>query len=105
MHHSSVCQEPIILYLLSGKKLYCSIILRLMKDGDEGVSHSVMSHLPKPRKCTLPGYSVHEILQVRILEWVAIPFSKEIFTTQGSNPGLLLHRQILYHLSNQGSIG
>ena len=24
----------------------------------------------------LPGFSVHGILQVRILEWVAIPFSK-----------------------------
>ena len=26
-----------------------------------------------------------------------------IFPTQGSNPGLLLYRQILYHLSHQGS--
>ena len=26
--------------------------------------------------CSLPGSSVHEILQVRILEWVAIPFSR-----------------------------
>ena len=28
---------------------------------------------------------------------------KEIFLTQGSNPGLLQCRQILYHLSHQGS--
>ena len=26
--------------------------------------------------CTLPGSSVHGILQARIPEWVAIPFSK-----------------------------
>ena len=26
--------------------------------------------------CSLPGFSVLEILQARILEWVAIPFSK-----------------------------
>ena len=26
--------------------------------------------------CTLPGSSVHEILQARTLEWVAVPFSK-----------------------------
>ena len=26
--------------------------------------------------CSLPGSSVHGILQARILEWVAIPFSK-----------------------------
>ena len=26
--------------------------------------------------CSLPGFSVHGILQVRVLEWVAIPFSR-----------------------------
>ena len=26
--------------------------------------------------CSPTGYSVHEILQARILEWVAIPFSR-----------------------------
>ena len=30
-----------------------------------------------PMDCSLPGASVHGILQARILEWVAIPFSKE----------------------------
>ena len=36
-----------------------------------------------------PGSSVKGILQARILEWVAIPFSR------GLNPGLLhLHRQV-----------
>ena len=39
--------------------------------------------------CSLPGSSVHGILQARILEWVAIPFSRGIFPNQGSNPGLL----------------
>ena len=28
--------------------------------------------------CDLPGSSVHRILQARILEWVAISFSREI---------------------------
>ena len=32
--------------------------------------------LCNPRDCSLPGSSVHRILQARILEWVAIPFSK-----------------------------
>ena len=50
-----------------------------------------------------PGSSVHGILQARILEWVAIPFSRGIFPTQGLNPGLLYCRQILYCLSYQGS--
>ena len=53
------------------------------------------------------GSSIHEILQARILEWIAISFSGGVFLTQGSNPGLLpclLHRRwFLYHLSHQGS--
>ena len=48
--------------------------------------------------------SVHGILQARILEWVAMPFSKGIFPTQGSNLGLLHFRQILYYLNHQGSL-
>ena len=45
--------------------------------------------------CSLPGSSVHGILQARILEWVAILFSMGIFLTQGSNPGFLHCRQLL----------
>ena len=51
---------------------------------------------------SLPGSSVHGILQARILKWVAISFSR-IFPTQGSYPGLLHCRQILYRLSYEGS--
>ena len=53
--------------------------------------------------CDPMNYTVHGILQARILEWVAISFSKSLFPTQGSNPGLPHCRQILYHLSHQGS--
>ena len=53
--------------------------------------------------CSLPGSSVHGILQARILERIAIPFSRRIFPTQGLNPGLLHCRQIPYCLSYQGS--
>ena len=56
-----------------------------------------------PMGCSPPGSSVHGILQVRMLEWVAIPFSRGIFLIQGLNLGLLHCRQILYHLSHQGS--
>ena len=52
--------------------------------------------------CSLPGSSVHELLQERILEW--LPFlSPGDLPTQGSNLGLLHCRQILYRLSPQGS--
>ena len=32
--------------------------------------------LCNPMNCSLPGSSVHGTLQARILEWVAIPFSR-----------------------------
>ena len=56
-----------------------------------------------PMDYSPPGSSVHGILQARILEWVAIPISRGIFSTRGLKPGLLQCRQILYHLSHQGS--
>ena len=39
--------------------------------------HSVMSDPLWPMSCSPPGSSVHEILQARILEWVAMPSSRE----------------------------
>ena len=41
---------------------------------------SIMSNLCHSMDCSLPGSSVHEIYQARILEWVAFP-----------TPGGLLH--------------
>ena len=68
------------------------------------VTHKVKVLVPQscptlcnPMNCSPPGSSVHGILQARILEWVAIPFS------WGLNPDVLYCRQILYHLSPQGS--
>ena len=42
---------------------------------------SLQSHLTlyDPMDCSQPDFSVHRILQVRILEWVAIPSSRESF--------------------------
>ena len=34
--------------------------------------------LCSPMDCSSPGFSVHGILQARILEWVAIPFSRDL---------------------------
>ena len=39
-----------------------------------------------PMHCSLPGFSVHGILQAGILEWVAISYSRGIFPTQGFQP-------------------
>ena len=56
-----------------------------------------------PMNCSPPGSSVHGILQARILEWVAIPFSRGSSWPRNRNAGLLHCRQILYHPSHQGS--
>ena len=45
--------------------------------------------LRDPKDCSPPGSFIHEILQTRIQEWVAIFFLQGIFPTQGSNPHLL----------------
>ena len=69
----------------------------------------VMTNLVKvtqscPTLCDLMDYTVHGILQARILKWVAFPlFLQGIFPTQGLNPGLLHCRRILYQLSHKGS--
>ena len=60
--------------------------------------------LCNPMECSPPGSSVHGILQARILEWVAIPFSRGSSPTQGLNLSLLHCRQILYHVNHQGSL-
>ena len=65
--------------------------------------------LRDPTGCTLPSSFVQGIFQARILEWEGNTegnchsLLQGIFPTQGSNPGLLHCRQILYQLSYQGS--
>ena len=53
--------------------------------------------------CSPPDFSIHRIFQARILEWVAISFSRGIFPTQGSNSGVPHCKRILYQLSHKGS--
>ena len=55
---------------------------------------------------SLPGFSVHEIFQARVLEWGATAFHcllQGISLTQGLNPGFPHCRQMLYPLSHQGT--
>ena len=55
-----------------------------------------------PTLCHPIDYTVHGILQARILEWVVF-LLQGIFPTQGSNLGLPHCRRALYQLSYQGS--
>ena len=65
-----------------------------------------VSHFSYVRLCNLigsssPDSSVRGILQARILEWVAIPFSRG--SSWPRDRTWVSYRQILYHLSHQGS--
>ena len=60
-------------------------------------SLSVVSHSLWPHGLYSPWNS-----QPRILEWVAFPFSRGSFPTQGWNPGLPHRRRILYQLTHKG---
>ena len=53
-----------------------------------------------PMDCSPLGSFVHGILQARILESVAMPFSRG--SSRPRDQGLLCCRQILYRLSHQG---
>ena len=56
-----------------------------------------------PSLCYHMDYTVHEIIQDRILEWVAFSFSRGSSQPRDRTPGLPHCRQILYQLSHQGS--
>ena len=46
--------------------------------------------------CSPPGSSVHGVLQARILEWVAMPFSRGIFAIHGSYASSILNHYSVY---------
>ena len=61
----------------------CLEVYRGQGPFSESESRLVVSSSLDHMDCSLPGSSVHGILQARILEWVAIPFSRG-----SSNPGI-----------------
>ena len=68
----------------------------------KGVSELKVAHLCLTL-CNPMDYTVHGILQARILEWVAIPFSRGSSQPKDWTQGLPHCRWILYQLSHQGS--
>ena len=56
-----------------------------------------------PTLCDPVAYTVHGILQARILEWVAIPFSGGSSQPRNQTHVSYIGRQILYCLSHQRS--
>ena len=54
----------------------CHFLLQCMKVKSEREVAQSCPTLSDPMDCSLPSSSVHEIFQARVLEWVAIAFSK-----------------------------
>ena len=55
----------------------CHFLLQRVKEKSEReVAQSCLT-LRDPMDCSPPGSSIHGILQARVLEWVAIAFSKQ----------------------------
>ena len=53
------------------------MVTKFNKDfGGGGLVTKSCPTLETPVDCSLPGSSVHGVLQARLLEWVAISFSK-----------------------------
>ena len=54
----------------------CHFLLQGMKVKSESEVTQSCPTSSDPMDCSLPGSSVHEIFQARVLEWVAISFSR-----------------------------
>jgi len=65
-------------YLEQLKELF----LQTEREREREVAQSCPT-LCDPVDCSPPGSSVHGIFQARILQWVAISFSRGIFRTRG----------------------
>ena len=87
---------PCLILNRSEEGITCGLMMLCLQNESESKSCSVVFDSLRP-------HGPHGILQTRIPEWVAFPFSRGIFPTQGLNPGLLHCRQILYQLSHKES--
>ena len=76
------CLELVMEHSLSSQK--CCLSTSYRPSGSEKWKWKSLSHV---RLFATP-WTVHGILQARILEWVAFPFTKGIFPTQGLNSPL-----------------
>ena len=89
--------------IINASEVFCFLLFKkFFMDESKSLSHSVVSNSLRPHGMW-PTRFLHGISQARIVEWVALPFFQEIFPIQGSSPELQYYRQILYHLSHQGS--
>ena len=88
------------LLLKWGLKITALPCMYILKISEVAQSYPTLCN---PMNCSLPGSSIHGMFQARVLEWVAISFSRGSSWPRDSNPGLPHCRQTLYPLSHKGS--
>ena len=75
-HYYHSC-KPLIFYLFVCDLYICCVQETHFRSKSESISCSVVSEtFCNPMNCSLSGSSVHGIFHARILEWVAISFSR-----------------------------
>ena len=66
---------PLIAFLCVDTLLSSYLLYLKLCESESEVAQSGPT-LCDPMDCSLPGFSVHGIFQARVLEWVAISFSR-----------------------------
>ena len=70
------CDNPMLMVVMTTPTLYIRTGLILVYVESESEVAQLCPSLWDPMDCSLPGFSVHGIFQARVLEWVAISFSR-----------------------------
>ena len=73
-----------------------------MKESESEVAQ-LCPTLCDPMDCSLPGSSIHGIFQARVLEWVAISFSRGSSQPRDRTWVSLIVGRCFYRLNHQGS--
>ena len=99
-HHRALSKQFPVLYSRSSLVIYFIHSINSVCVVFIAKSYLTLFH---PVDCSAPGFSVHRISQARIVEWVAISFSRRSRPRNGT-PISFTGWQILYHMSHQGSL-
>ena len=89
-----------------GLKYSCCLALEGSGPESETEGSEVTQSCPtrcNPMDCSLPGCSIHGIFPARVLEWVAISFSRGNLPDPGIEPGSPTLQTDVFLLSYQGS--
>ena len=95
-----VCVYNFVFY----RKVHIAIIFIKVSKDLSLFSRQVMSYSCDPVDCSLPGSSVHGILQARILEWVAISKDNSTLNSMYGSHRILCdlgHESLVYSLNFQ----